>query len=1107
MNCLYKYYTAAWHWYALLLNSTHFHKRAFTTLLLCCCLGSNMLAQEKSTRITIRFQQTSLRQAFATVESQSGVRIAFNSRLAELDKTVDTSFTDAAVEEVLKTLVKGTSLIIRKAQNYYFISSRNGVPGGLSGRIADIETTDPLANATISIKELGKATMSDENGYYNFETLPPGKYTVELSFVGYKKFTAVGIEIKQDVSNQYDGMMQAENQLQKVTVTGSRRFGRVSNTTDAQLVNEIRTSRNIVSGISNEQIQKSTDRDASEIAKRITGVSVVDNFAIIRGLNRRYNLTFLNDLIAPATEQDSRAFSLDLVNSSLIDKMVVYKSPVPELPGDFVGGALKISTKTPMLVRQLDVQLSASYRPNSSFSDFNTYKGGKTDWLGYDDGARTLPSGFPDILKLSLAGIKERTQYGKMLSNTWQYVSAQHDLDKRLVINYYDSWKLGKYSRISNLTSVTYTQTVTTNEIERQFGPSTVIEYEVDGKKRERKYGQRTSSLDIQSQNSNRVGILQNFTLNLKDSSHIDFRNFFNQLGNDIVNVGILTDAEVLDTDQKDVRLYYRQRRLYTGQLSGTHYLFTKQRNTLKWALGFANTNQQEPDMRTLNYRRLWDENIAPFQDNPASPWQLTLYEGGQYFPYNRRLFTNTVEDGYTGSVDYEHKLKNNIVIKLGTYNEFKNRDYSSREFEVVKGAGYFDQRITSIGSSNINDLYHHDNYRADGTGFELQEFAGTRYTASNQWNSGYIGLVAPLFKEKLNIYAGTRYDYYRFRMAATGREGTSIVYPIEVDNKDNYILPSINVSWNASSSMVVRAAFARSINRPEFREMAPFYYFNNITQILEHGNPRLKTATFSNYDLRWEWYPQSNKQNEMLSAGFFYKKGKNLIESFTLNDQNSQAGNQLMFNNSKEADFYGVELEVRKNLDFFQSRFLRRFSIILNGSYIETDVFTPGDRTDLSMGNSNRGDRRRPLQGQSPWLVNAILNYDNVRWGSRISLSYNYSAGRISAVGNNDIAGDGIPIPGGGDTESGFPDIMEKGRGVLDFSILQRINKWLQIKASVQDLLNQPVLFYEDRNRNYKYDAETREKDVNGRLKGDNIFLRFKPYSYYTISFNFSFY
>lgn len=1113
MNCLYKHFTAAWHRYALLLNRTLPLKLAFAIGLLGCCFSvNNLQAQDKVPRISIRFQQVSLRQAFTDIETQSGIRIAFNSRLAELDRTVDTSFTDAPVEAVLKTLIKGTSLVIKKAQNYYFISSRNGAPGGLSGRIADIETTDPLANASVTIKELSKGTMSDENGYYSFESLPPGKYTLELSFVGYKKFTVTGIEIKQDVANQYDGLMQAENQLQMVTVTGSGRFGRVSNTTDAQLVNEIRTSRSVVSGISNEQIQKSTDRDAGEIAKRITGVNVVDNFAIIRGLNRRYNITFLNDLIAPATEQDSRAFSLDLINSSLIDKMVVYKSPAPDLPGDFVGGALKISTKNTMLVRQLDVQLSGSYRPNSSFNDFYTYKGGQTDWLGYDDGTRTLPAGFPDIVKLSLAGIKDKAAYGRMLSNNWQYVSAHHNIDKRIVVNYYDSWKLGKYNRLSNLTSVTYTHTVTTNEIERQFGNSQSYIVPNNGKPYERRYAQRTNSNDIQSQNSNRVGILQNFSLTLKDSSRIDFRNFFNQLGNDLVNISVLTEGELLDTEQKNVRLHYRQRRLYTGQLSGTHYLFAKRRNPLKWSLAYANTSQQEPDMRTLNYTRYWNKDIAPFAENPASPWALSISDGGQYFPFNRRLFSNTTENAYTASADYEHKLQNShIVIKLGTYNEFRQREFSSREFEVVSGPGYFNQRILSIGSSNVNELYHPNNYKDDGSGFELQEFAGNRYTASNQWNSGYAGLIVPLFKQQLNIYAGARYDHYRFRLAATGRSGISVVYPIEIDNPDDFILPSVNLSWNSRPDMVVRAAFARSINRPEFRELAPFSYFNNTTQILEWGNPDLKTATFSNYDLRWEWYPRSNKQNEMLSLGFFYKKGKDLIEAFTVNDINSQSGNQLLFKNSREADFYGVEVDIRKNLDFFSSRVLRRFSVILNGSYIKTEVFTPGTGNGgaFDLGNSNRGDRRRPLQGQSPWLVNAILNYDNVRWGSRISLSYNYSADRISVVGNNDLAGDGIPGPTG-DNESGFPDIMEKGRGVLDFSILQRINKWLQIKCSVQDLLNKPILFYEDRNRNYKYNPEVMETTPGSTYKtgkGDNMFMRYKPFSYYTISFNFSFY
>ena len=1108
MSCLYQCCAAAGNGFAPSAAVFRIFKRGCLLIVLLCTLLFGLHAQDKD-HLTVQWRQVPLRQAFSDIESRLGIRIAFNSRLAGLDQLVDTSFTNATVEEMLKGLLKGASLQYKKVRSYYLIFSRAGVPGGLSGRIVDIGTGDPLAGATVVIKELGKGITADEQGYYYFESLPVGKYTLQLSFAGYKMFTAPEVEVRADLANQYDGMLQAENQLQTVAVTASRRFGRISNSTDAELVKEIRTSRNIISGISNEQIQKSTDRDASEIARRITGVSVVDNFAIVRGLNRRYNITYLNDLIAPATEQDSRAFSLDLINSSLIDKMVVYKSPVPELPGDFTGGAIKITTKSPMLVRQLDIQLSASYRPNSSFSDYYSYKGGATDWLGFDDGARKLPAGFPDIVKLSLSSVKEKAAYGRMLSNTWQSVAVRQNMDKRLVLNYYDSWKVGKYSRISNLTSLTYTSTVTTNHIDRQFGWSMNSEVLLNGNKYIRKYALRTKSDDIQSQYTNRVGVLQNFSLHLKDSSHIDFRNFFNQLGNDLVNISVLTDAEVLDTEQKDVRLYYRQRRLYTGQLSGTHYLFGDRRNPLRWSLGFANTDQQEPDMRTLAYIRPWRGDTSPFEENSLAPWSIRIYDGTQYFPYNRRLFTHTVENGYTATADYEHKIGNKgILLKLGTYQEFKQREFSARELEVVKGTGYFDERINSIGSTNINELYKRDNYRDDGSGFELQEYAGTRYTASNQWNAGYIGLDAPLFRGRLNIYAGTRYDHYRFRMAATGRSGVSVVYPIEADNTDNFILPSVNVTWNVKPNLVMRTALARSINRPEFREKAPFAYFNNTTQILEYGNPALKTATFSNYDLRWEWYPASRKQNEMLTLGFFYKKGKDLIEAFTVNDYNSSQGNQLIFSNSKEASFYGIEMEVRKNMDFFSSPFLRRFSAILNGSYIKTEVFTPGTGygNNADLGNSNHGDRRRPLQGQSPWLVNAILNYDDIRLGSRISLSYNYQGDRISVVGNNDIAGDGIPVPGGTDNEPGFPDIMEKGRGVLDLSLLQRVNKWLQIKFSVQDLLNQPVLFYEDRNRNYKYNPEV-EGITNDPKKGDNIFMRYKPFSYYTISFNFSFY
>src|SRR6187399_1398700 len=122
MNCLYRCCTAAGRGLPLI-------------MLLCCTLSMNLHAQEKETRLTMQWRQTPLRQALADIETKSGIRIAFNSRLAGLDVVVDTSFTDATVEVVLKALLKGTALQYKKIRNYYFITSRNGVPGGLSGRI------------------------------------------------------------------------------------------------------------------------------------------------------------------------------------------------------------------------------------------------------------------------------------------------------------------------------------------------------------------------------------------------------------------------------------------------------------------------------------------------------------------------------------------------------------------------------------------------------------------------------------------------------------------------------------------------------------------------------------------------------------------------------------------------------------------------------------------------------------------------------------------------------------------------------------------------------------------------------------------------------------
>ena len=114
----------------------------------------------------------------------------------------------------------------------------------------------------------------------------------------------------------------------------------------ASLYSVQKNSSSISDGISAESIQRSPDRNSGEVLKRVSGTSVQDNkFVIVRGLNERYNTSLLNNSVLPSTEPDKKAFSFDIIPASLVDNITIYKSPTPDLPGDFAGGAVKVTTK------------------------------------------------------------------------------------------------------------------------------------------------------------------------------------------------------------------------------------------------------------------------------------------------------------------------------------------------------------------------------------------------------------------------------------------------------------------------------------------------------------------------------------------------------------------------------------------------------------------------------------------------------------------------------------------------------------------------------------------------------------------------------------------
>jgi hypothetical protein len=197
----------------------------------------------------------------------------------------------------------------------------------ISGKVTDSTNGNPVVGASVTL-ESGKGTKTDVEGNF-FLNVEGGKsYTIRLTSVGYQTKVLDGIEATENNFFISVSLQKANVQLKDVVVRSSAR-----KESTASLYTVQKNSSAISDAISAEVIKKSPDRTTSEVLRRVSGTSIQDNkFVIIRGLSERYNASLLNNSVLPSTEPDKKAFSFDIIPSSLIDNITIYKSPTPDLP-------------------------------------------------------------------------------------------------------------------------------------------------------------------------------------------------------------------------------------------------------------------------------------------------------------------------------------------------------------------------------------------------------------------------------------------------------------------------------------------------------------------------------------------------------------------------------------------------------------------------------------------------------------------------------------------------------------------------------------------------------------------------------------------------------
>lgn len=901
--------------------------------------------------------------------------------------------------------------------------------GTIKGTLKDETTGEGLIGANVIIEGTGQGASTDIDGNFIIPKVKVGKLNLVLTSISYSPKT-ISIDVYPDQTTVINSSLKEDvQQLEELVVSVKRQTN-----TEVAVITELKKADLVAVGISSQQIRMSQDRDAAQVIRRVPGVTIVGNrFINVRGLSERYSTVMLNGVIAPSSEVDSKAFSFDLIPSSMLDRMLVFKSGSAELPGEMAGAIVNIYTKNIVEENSMSLTVSGSFRNGTTGQSASLSQGkSSTDWLGKDNGLRALPSGFPtqNLRVFSQnpndQNITKLINATKLLPNTWGTRSLTASPDLRVNFDLAHVFNFGK-RKLENITSINYTATNQIIKLDQSyydvFDPAT------------QKSVPRYNYHDINFTQTNRLGALSNFTFEISPANRIEFRNFYNQQGQNqsTFRTGV---EEVQGFDVNNQAFNYNEKSIYSGQLSGKHSL--SDAINVNWVFGYNTTNANQPD-----YRRIRSQRSTGTNDDFSIviPPGASAFEAGRFYSKLNEQTLSAV-----GSIDWKLNpaKEENKQTKLtaGYYLEQKTRTFNARwmSYKWLNPSVIDNNLLTG----SFNQLFVPENL---GTKFILEEGTNEggssstsgnsydRYDGHSQLIAGYLGLVTPI-GDNIRLSTGLRIEnniqqinVYDISLGKTKLVHNTLIQP----------MPFFNLSYSFSEKSLVRVAYSKTVNRPVFRELAPFSYYDFDRNADIRGSADLVTAKIDNVDLRWELYPSSS---ESISLGVFYKHFKDPIEQYL------SPGSNLIYSytNADFATNYGVEAELRKSLDGATgSNFINRLTFVFNGALIKSKIQLPASLDNL--------DSDRAMQGQSPYVVNTSLYYNDFEKGFQAAIQYNVFGKRIYAVGDKDLNATQYEMP----------------RNQIDLTISKVLSQHFELKFGIQDLLNQRYRLVQDSNRDKK--------------------------------------
>ena len=898
--------------------------------------------------------------------------------------------------------------------------------GIITGKVVHSQTGLPLSGDTITLIEKNISTISDQNGVFTFEKLQAGNYSVKCKRKGYVEKIVTDITLGENESKEINiSLSIAAKQLKGAVIAAQRVKG--AGETVATLLVAQKNSASVSDGVSAETIKKTPDKSSSDVIKRVTGASIQnDKFAIIRGLNDRYNASFINGAPLPSTESDRKAFAYDIFPSGIIDNLVIFKTATPDKTAEFGGGIIEITTKATSSKPVTVISVSQGY--NSLITGKNRFVSemkGSRDWLGLDDGTRALPSGIPaDKQGFINSSTADKLGYAKEFGKyKWGIKEVDTKPNMSLQIVKSLNVKLKEKQFISSLFSVSYNKSNSFVNGERNSynGNGSNIGDPNYAPIQERKYNDSLYNEEVI------WSALANIGIKINNKNNISWKNNMSiNTDNTLVKRAGYNEYTIDSTNKvKEIFRNFVSDRIINSQLIGEHQI-GKHNTKVNWQVAYSEVDRRTPFQAVSSSNGLTSDNpgihgnmvSASSQENIKSA-KLDITQPFKLFEGSQNIFKIGV-----GHIARERNYSNRVLgFAKATSNNPYEVDYSilNLPYDQI----FLTQNLGLLSNGKATILVN------DAT------VPNSAYDASSSTSHAY--LMNDQRYKKFRLIYGLRMESFNQKLVAAQRGlGAININYTKVD-----FCPSANLVYSSTEKTNIRFSYSKTLNRPEYRELANFGFPEYLSGFFVSGDSTLKRASINNFDVRYEIFPG---RAQLFSVSAFHKAITNPIEFSTSSFYTSEA----RYVQSKSATISGAEVEFRVLLSTLFARkneksLLNNFTLSGNGTIT---------RSLVSLGNTLDSITSRALQGQSPYMINFALSYSDDSSGLSSTISLNRIGERLAIAGSNVL-----------------PEFYDNERTVIDFQIAKTfLDNKLELKFNARDLLAQDIITYLDFDRSKSY-------------------------------------